>query len=200
MLSSELRYTYCWRGLGREVAEEAAVVCRVFLLAQARAEVQQADQLALAQQRNGDLHASFPERLDSRRVKGELVDFDDVVDCLKVPDDRVVGRDIDGFDNRVLRYDVLNSIDGRVGPPIAANQRLPHRLYFCCHRHGVHILPGKRPKNVTGSNPGVILLESLSAILVAATTRCLQAGRYRSRILREFPPAARDRLRPEQSC
>ena len=56
LLAHELADPECRRGLGREAVEQPAIVRRVVLIREPRPEVEQADQLALADERHDELH------------------------------------------------------------------------------------------------------------------------------------------------
>ena len=58
LLLHQLRHAHGRRRLRGQRVEQRAVVAGVVLLAQPRAQVQQADQVALAQQRHDQLHAA----------------------------------------------------------------------------------------------------------------------------------------------
>ena len=76
LLAHELADAQRRRGLGGEVVEQLAVVGGVVLLGQARAEVEHADQLALADERHGELDAARLQRAQRGRVELERVDVD----------------------------------------------------------------------------------------------------------------------------
>ena len=76
-------------GLGGERGQEAPVVGRVLLLGQARAQVERADQLALADQRDDQRDAGLAKLADRRRVQLERREVDRTRCGLEVGEQRV---------------------------------------------------------------------------------------------------------------
>ena len=95
LLAHELADPQRRRGLRGEVVEQLAVVGGVLLLGQPRPEVEDADQLALADQRDGELDAGRLELGERGRVELERLDVDRPARALQVGEQRVVGRDVD---------------------------------------------------------------------------------------------------------
>ena len=95
LLAHELADPQRRRGLGGEVVEQLAVVGGVLLLGQPRAEVEDADQLALADERDRELDAGGLELGERGRVELERLDVDRPARALQVGEQRVVGRDVD---------------------------------------------------------------------------------------------------------
>ena len=79
LLAHELADPQRRRRLGGEVVEQLAVIGGVVLLRQARAEVEHSDQLSLADERDGELHAGGLELAQRRRVELERFDVDGLV-------------------------------------------------------------------------------------------------------------------------
>ena len=76
LLADELRDADGRRGLGGERRQQAAVVGRVVLLGQPRAEIERADQLALRDERHDERDARLAQVADRRRVELEARDVD----------------------------------------------------------------------------------------------------------------------------
>ena len=95
LLAHELADPQRRRGLRGEVVEQLAVVGGVLLLGQPRPEVEHADQLALADERDGELDAGRLELGERGRVELERLDVDGAARALQVGEQRVVGRDVD---------------------------------------------------------------------------------------------------------
>ena len=95
LLAHELADPQRRRGLRGEVVEQLAVVGGVLLLGQPRAEVEHADQLALADQRDGELDAGRLQLGQRRRVELQRLDVDRPAGALQVGEQRVVGCDVD---------------------------------------------------------------------------------------------------------
>ena len=95
LLAHELGDPQRRRRLAGEVVEQLAVVGGVVLLREARSEVEHPDQLALADERDGELHARGLELAQRGRVELERVDVDGLARALEVGEQRVVRRDLD---------------------------------------------------------------------------------------------------------
>ena len=95
LLAHELADPQRRRGLGGEVVEQLAVVGGVLLLGEPRAEVEDADQLALADERDRELDPGGLELGQRGRVELERLDVDRPARALQVGEQRVVGRDVD---------------------------------------------------------------------------------------------------------
>jgi hypothetical protein len=95
LLADELRDPKGRRRLRCEVVQELAVVRRVLLLRQAGAEVQHADELALAHQRDGQLHAGRAQPIEGLGFEPELVDVDRPRCLLEVHEERIVWVDVE---------------------------------------------------------------------------------------------------------
>src|SRR5260370_42102843 len=78
-----------------EGVEKPPVICGVILLAKPWAEVEQADQLALAYERYGYLHAGSLQSLQCGRIKVQLVDLNRARGAEEICDDWVVGHNIE---------------------------------------------------------------------------------------------------------
>src|SRR6266511_3850647 len=94
LLAHELRHPDGRGGMRGQVVEELAVVVRVVLLAAARPEAQQADQLALAHQRYGQARALGAQRRERRGVQFEPVQVDGAVPAGEVGEQGIVGGDV----------------------------------------------------------------------------------------------------------
>ena len=95
LLAHELRDTDGRRGLRGELLEEPAVIRGVVLVGEPAAEVEEADELALADERHDELHAVRAQRADSGRVELQVVDRDRARARVEVRQDRVVRCDVD---------------------------------------------------------------------------------------------------------
>ncbi len=103
LLADELRDADRRRGLRGEGRQQAAVVGRVVLLGQPRAEVERADQLALGDERHHERHARLAHRAERRRVQLEPGDLDRAGRGLEVGEQRVRLGDVDGDRGPVVR-------------------------------------------------------------------------------------------------
>ena len=90
LLADQLADPQRRRGLGGEVVEQLAVVGGVLLLGAARTEVEDADQLALADQGHRELDAGLLHRREGRRAHLEALDVDGAASALQVGEQRVV--------------------------------------------------------------------------------------------------------------
>ena len=95
LLAHELADPQRRRGLRGEVVEQLAVVGGVLLLGQPRPEVEHADQLALADERDRELDAGGLQLGERGRVELERLDVDGAARALQVGEQRVVRRDVD---------------------------------------------------------------------------------------------------------
>src|SRR5215218_7101336 len=92
LLADKLGDLHGRRGLGSEVVQELPVVGRVLLLGEARAQVEEPDQLSLAHQRHDHLDLGRLHGSQGRRIEVELVDLDHARGTDEVSYDGVVGR------------------------------------------------------------------------------------------------------------
>ena len=76
LLAHELADAHGRGGLGGEALEQPAIVARVVLVREPRAEVQEADQLALGHQRHDQLDTGAPQLAQRGRVELESLDVD----------------------------------------------------------------------------------------------------------------------------
>src|SRR5262249_4403589 len=81
--------------LGGEALEQPQIVAGVVLLAETRPEVQDPDQLALADERDGELHPGLAELAKRRGVELERVDVDGTGRRLEMFDEWVSRGDLD---------------------------------------------------------------------------------------------------------
>ena len=139
-----------------EVLEELAVVGGVLLLGQARAQVQHPDQLALADERHGQLDAGRLHRRQRRRVELERLHVDRAAGALEVGEERVVGRDVDRGRLGLGRRRGRRGRGGvRLGRAAAEPADGAEGGGGEADRHGVgSILSGGRPGIVTRLVPG----------------------------------------------
>src|SRR5438477_56184 len=86
LLADELGDANGRAGLRAEIAQEPTVVGRVLLFAQAGTKVQEADQLALADERNRQLDSRCLELAQPGRIQVQFVDLDRAGRALKVRD------------------------------------------------------------------------------------------------------------------
>ena len=94
LLADELRHAHGRRGLGRQVTEELAVVGRVLLFAPPRPQVEQADQLALADQRRDQLDPGLAQRTQGGRIQLQPLQVHRTPGAQQVRAQRVVRREI----------------------------------------------------------------------------------------------------------
>jgi hypothetical protein len=95
LLAHELADTQRRCGLRGEVVEQTPIVGRVVLIGEPRSEVEQADQLTLADERDDEPYAGRSQCRERRRVELEAIDVDRPGGALEVRDERVVGRDVE---------------------------------------------------------------------------------------------------------
>src|SRR5438093_2789740 len=96
LLAHELRDPDRGRRLTCQLVEKPAVFARIFLVGEARAELEEPDQLALADERDDQPRAARAERLDGGRVELELVKTDRTARLSEIGEERVVWGDVDG--------------------------------------------------------------------------------------------------------
>src|SRR5215213_8124790 len=92
LLADELGYLHGRRGLGGQVVQQLPVVSRVLLLGEARPQVEEPDQLALAHQRHDHLDVGFFHGPQGGRIEVELVDLYHPRGAGEVSHDGIVGR------------------------------------------------------------------------------------------------------------
>src|SRR5215211_16952 len=92
LLADELRYLHGRCRLGGQVVKQLPVVGRVLLLGEARAQVEEPDQLALANERHDHLDVGRLHGHKGGRIEVELVDLDHPRGTREVGHDGIVGR------------------------------------------------------------------------------------------------------------
>src|SRR5215470_12444243 len=135
LIAHQLGNTYGRCRLCGEGVEKPPVICGVILLAKPWAKVEQADQLALAYERYGYLHAGSLQSLQCGRVKVQFVDLNRAWGAEKICDDRVVRHNIDRCGHRLVRTIRtlhLNHLGFMPGPTGA---RQSQALQWCSHRN-----------------------------------------------------------------
>ena len=128
-------------GLGGQGRQEPAVVGRVVLLRQPRAEVERPDQLALGDERHDERDAGFAQRGDRRRVELEPGEVDRAGRGLEVGEQRIALGDVDGdragrgVDGRRRLGDRCRGTGGRRGLDggRATTEQAADRTGQCCH-------------------------------------------------------------------
>ena len=157
LLADELRDLHRRRGLGREVVQELPVVGRVLLLGEARPQVEQPDQLALAHERHDHLDVGGFHGPQGGRVEVELLDLDHPRGASEVGHDGIVGRYLQlgrGLLARSFDYGLGDLLAGLL-PPVTSEETLPETLpasLLCRHlTSSIPILVGHRLPDVTKS-------------------------------------------------
>jgi hypothetical protein len=77
LLADELGYPQRRSSLRGQVLEQSAVVTRVFLVAQTWTDVENANQLALRDERQSQLHSRSTQRSQSTRIEAQAIQLDD---------------------------------------------------------------------------------------------------------------------------
>ena len=103
LLAHELADAQRGRGLRRQAVEQPPVVGGVLLLGQPRAQVQHPDELALADERHGELDAGGAQLAQGGGVELERVEVDGARRALEVGQQRVGGPDLDRGRRRRVR-------------------------------------------------------------------------------------------------
>ena len=136
LLADELADPQRRRRLSGEIVEQLAVVGGVLLLGHPRPQVQDPDQLALADERHDQLHAGRSQLGKGRRVELQGVDLDRPAGALEVGEERIVGADL----HRRLRRRDLDAprprrllLGGRGLVATAAPQPSPQPSVQSCH-------------------------------------------------------------------
>ena len=111
LFAHQLRHAHGRRSLRGEVVEQGAIVGRVVLIAQARAEIQQADQFALRHQRHDQPRARFAQLTQGGRIEMKFVDLDHA------------GRTAEVGHQRIGRSEIQRSDGGGAAWPIGYRQR-----------------------------------------------------------------------------
>ena len=95
LLAHELADAHRRRRLRGERLEQPAVVGRVVLVGEPAPDVEQADELAVGDQRHDERDAGRPHLGERRRVQVEVRQVDRARGVLEVGDERIVGRDVE---------------------------------------------------------------------------------------------------------
>src|SRR5215213_481425 len=157
LLADELGYLHGRRGLGGEVVQELPVVGRVLLLGEAGPQVEEPDQLALANERHDHLDVGRLHGPEGRRIEVELVDLDHPRGACEVSHDGVVRRYLQlgpgllegGLHDRL--GGLLAGLLFLISPEETLPETLPASL-LCRHLTSLTpILVGKRLPDVTKS-------------------------------------------------
>ena len=174
LLADELRHLHRRRGLGGEVVQELPVVRRVFLLGEARTEIEEPDQLPLAHERYDHLDVRLLHGPQGGRVEVELLDLDHPRGAREVGDDGVVGCYLQlwpGLLDRGLDYGLGDILAGLL-PVVSSEETLPETLpAFLLCRHltsSIPILVAYRLPDVTKSvtkprSPAIFWLNCLTS-------------------------------------
>ena len=138
LLAHELADSQSRRRLGGQAVEELAIVGGVVLLREARAEVEHTDQLALAHERDGELHTGCLELAQRGRVELERVDVDGPGNPLEVGEQGIVGSDVDR--RRLGRRRLRRTGRLRLRRAAASQQRVPEGSSEGRHRSSFYAL------------------------------------------------------------
>ena len=95
LLAHELRDPHRRRGLTGELVEKAAVLARVLLVGEPRSELEEPDELSLADERDDELAPPGTERPHRGRIQLELVQAHGTAGLGEVRKERVVRGDVD---------------------------------------------------------------------------------------------------------
>ena len=150
LLAHELGDTDGRRRLRGEGGQQLAIVGRVVLVGEARAEVEGADELALRHQRDDDPDAGRAKLGQGRRLEADALDVHDAWRALEIGEERVGGIDLDGRaggDGGRLGPRDGAAIASGIGSVRPRPDRPADRLDEC---HG-RVLRLHRPETVTGS-------------------------------------------------
>src|SRR5215211_143320 len=167
LLADELRYLHGRCRLGGQVVKQLPVVGRVLLLGEARPQVEQPDQLALANERHDHLDVGRLHGRKRRRIEVELVDLYHPRGAGKVSHYGVVGRYLDLWP-RLLAGGLNQGLGGHLAgllPPIAPEEALPETLpafLLCSH---------------LTSSPPILLAKRLPDVTKSVTTQSVQKTR-----------------------
>jgi hypothetical protein len=108
LLAHQLGHAKSRCSLSGKIVEQGAVVGRVILFAQSRAEIEDTDQLSLRNERHGQPDARFLHRSQRGRIHFQLVNVDGAGRGEKVSKQRVIRSDVEwshGLLASILRND-----------------------------------------------------------------------------------------------
>ena len=95
LLSHHLGHTHCRCRLDGQRAQQYAIISRVLLLAQARPQHQQPDQLALTDQRHCYLHPLRLQSLECRRIQLQFINLHGPRGTQEMGHNGILRRDIE---------------------------------------------------------------------------------------------------------